>query len=73
MVKKCVDKESGEIKAVKITKKKDEELMEDIKNSFKILASLKHENIFTPTNFYVNEERMISYMVSEYCDFPDLS
>lgn len=55
-----------------MTKQKDLELFQSIREGYRILKKLQHENIIQSKNLFINEKFMTCFMVIEYCEWQDL-
>ena len=52
LVKKCVEKDTGKVFAVKIIRVKDDELVTNLLNEFKHLKKLENENLIKIYSIY---------------------
>jgi serine/threonine protein kinase len=50
----------------------DDEKIKGIKESFLILKQLDHPNILKTYYLYIEQFQEKCYLVSEFCDYPDL-
>ena len=66
MVNRYVKKETGESFAVKTMKTRDEELTYQIKEEFRFMKELKHENIIKCYELYIDPDHARIYLVMEY-------
>ena len=71
-VKKCKDKVTGQVFAVKVIKKRDSELVTSIKNEFLHLKNLKHPNIVAAKEFYIDSLNGEVMLVMEYFESSEL-
>ena len=73
VVYKCQEKFTGKLFAVKVTKRKDAELFENIREYYEIMKQLDHEFIIKGTYLYISEKQMTCHLVEELCQYPELS
>ena len=63
---KCVDKKSGNIKAVKKMRTDDEEKMKAAQLEFDLLKNLDHPNIVKTEDLFIDKSRNTSFTIMEY-------
>ncbi len=66
LVKRCTKVETGEEFAVKIIKSRDDEMLENIKNEFRHLQNLVHENIVKMHELLIDTKIGEIFLVMEY-------
>ena len=67
-VKRCKNKQTNEIVAVKIIKTRDDEIILNAKNEFKRLQKLSHENIISVHELLIDNLLGNVYLVMEFFD-----
>ena len=55
---------------MKITKKKDVELFENMREYYEIMKELDHEFIIKGSYLYISEKKMTCHLVEELCGYP---
>ena len=68
----CEENISNKKYAVKITKKRDEELIANIRESYEILKVLNYETILKANRFFSNPKKLTCHMVCELIEYPTL-
>ena len=68
VVKKCIEKKTKNIYAVKIVNTRDEEVIGNIKKEFLHLKDLSHRNIIEVHQLLIDNMSGIVYLVLEYFD-----
>lgn len=63
VVYKAVEKSTKVIYAVKVFKKKDQDILNRLKTQFRILKNLNHPNIIKAYNLFINEKIGLSHLV----------
>ena len=63
---KCVDKKSGNVKAVKKMRTDDEEKMKAAQLEFDLLKNLDHPNIVKTEDLFIDKSRNTSFTIMEY-------
>jgi serine/threonine protein kinase len=72
VVYECVEKNTGASYAVKVIRKKDVETFKTLKEQYRVLKNLNHENIIKAHYLFVNYKMGTSHMVCELCRYDDL-
>jgi serine/threonine protein kinase len=67
-VYKCIDKKTGELRAVKQMRTDDEEKLMAAKHEYEIQKDLKHPNIIEVKDMYFDSIRNTMYTVMELVD-----
>ena len=68
----CKEKATGNLFAVKVLRNKDPDLMRNLKEQFRILKNLSHDNIIKAHNLFVNEKIGVCHLVTDYCEYENL-
>lgn len=53
-------------------KEKDSEIFDSIRENYRILRSLEHDNIIRVKNLFINEKNMTCHLVLDYCQWENL-
>lgn len=72
VVFEAIEKKTKEKYAVKVIKKKDQDIIRSLKTQFRILKNLDHPSIIKAYNLFIDEKCGISHLVLEYSSWPNL-
>jgi calcium-dependent protein kinase len=72
VVYEAIEKKTNQKYAVKVIKKKDQDIISNLKTQFRILKNLDHPNVVKAYNLFIDEKIGIHHLVLELCDSPNL-
>lgn len=67
VVYEALQKKTKRKYAVKIIRKRDQDIIFNLKTQFRILRNLDHPNIVKAYNLFIDEKLGIHHLVLEYC------
>jgi serine/threonine protein kinase len=71
VVRKCVERSTGNTYCVKITQG-DEEYIRISKKTYQLLYLVDSPHVIKPKSLFINESTETIYLVMEYCPYPSL-
>ena len=72
VVYRCISRSTREERAIKLSKRKDEELINGMRECYHIMRELKHPNIIKGEFLFLDEKKISCQMVTELCKYPEL-